>query len=369
MTLEPDYSGSYLLGKMNLLRLSLRLGGSAPHPWMPWIALTSIYYVKCLVIVIGLILECRFMIVSMCPPFMRNLGDSSAVCKTLSIIISACTRARCHYLVAMTQDAHEWLTRWKCEFPICTPFNASLDACMFGSPFCIEWRIASAEQYVSSRECRCRKGNFLFGKPPVGSNAWHMRIWPLMAAHVTDSFNELLGFTSVGNTKHLAGILCDNSKQSLADVLDDANFVVPSKRSRTTASNKVSSCVQPSRRVAPTLLLEGLGSAVHLEVALSLQHPFSRPPPLESHVDDAFRFQHREASDLIGDRESVALLLNQLADAVRSGFDSWIQRVHVRIRPVVALRHVSICREVSFCIGWVDLSLWSEYVQSLPMGG
>ena len=104
-----------------------------------------------LAIVVGLILECLFMAVGLSPPYNCITDESLALCRAVSIVVGACSRAGCHTFLIIPDSAVEWLTFRHTEFPPCLSVSATLDACMFGSPYCLKWRISSS--YSLDRHC------------------------------------------------------------------------------------------------------------------------------------------------------------------------------------------------------------------------
>ena len=139
-------------------------------------------------------------------------------------------------------------------------------------------------------------------------------------------------------------------------------------RAVSTVSSRVASCVQPCKRLAPTILPEGLGPATHLSVALQTPHPFSRPPELEPHVEHAISSQTGPES-LIARRLRCCEVLVKLCAALQDEWDAWLPRIHCDIRPIVGRRMVPFCREISLVTQFIDIPLWADYVCGLPMAG
>ena len=139
-------------------------------------------------------------------------------------------------------------------------------------------------------------------------------------------------------------------------------------RAISTVASRVASCVQPTKRLAPTLLPGGLGPQTHLAVALQTQHPFSRPPQLEPHIERAISNQAGPAA-LRARRDRCCTALVNLCTALRNEWCAWLPHVHRDIRPIVGRRMVPFCREVSCITNFIDVPLWADYVCGLPMAG
>jgi hypothetical protein len=88
------------------------------------------------------------------------------------------------------------------------------------------------------------------------------------------AYANIKGLTMTLKTVHLAGMLqpCDDG--SMRDVLNRIGFQPAGRRAVSTVASRMAACVQPAKRVAPTILPEGLGPVAHLAVALQTQHPF-----------------------------------------------------------------------------------------------
>ena len=125
----------------------------------------------------------------------------------------------------------------------------------------------------------------------------------------------------------------------------------------------------PAKRLAPTLLPEGLGADAHLSVALTTQHPFLRSPELEQHLENALVSQSNNVADLVALRLDVCSALDLLCETLRGEWAGWSPYVHNDIRPIVLRRMVPFCKEFSFICEFLDLGLWPDYVNGLPMAG
>ena len=313
-------------------------------------------------IIVSLVLEGRFMVVGMTPPF-NCISPCTALLQSISVIAKACSRVGCHSFVTIPGEAPEWREKELLSLVSSTLcFSATIDVACFGLPYGITWRIQSSYSGTPSISLTSR------------NNALHapsrkVIFPPLLADRIAQCFSSFVGCAPAGQTQHLAGLVGCSEASSMTQMLDEISFVPSAKRARGTVGTRVAACIQPCKRVAPMLLPEGLGPVTHLETALALQHPFARPPSLGGHLEDAVREQPECPQDLIQARENVCELIRVLADAVHDEYVLWIEFVHPRIREIVRKRLVPFCREVSYITNWPDPTLWSGYVQGLPMFG
>ena len=195
------------------------------------------------------------------------------------------------------------------------------------------------------------------------------KLWPETARRIAEVYGPLKDFKTLKDTSHLAGLMQSGADGSFGTVLTDSGFQPASRRAVSTVANRIASCVQPSKRVAPMLVPEGLGPTAHLSVALSLQHPFLRSAPLSSLEECSLAGQHSNPVELIAFRRKASSLLKDLAAALREEWEFWIPFVNEKIRPINERRHVPFCRELSFCTSFGDICLWPSYVHGLPMSG
>ena len=168
---------------------------------------------------------------------------------------------------------------------------------------------------------------------------------------------------------HLAGLLDGSPDSSIRSILDKCGFIPSGKRATSTIADKIVSCVQPAKRVAPMLIPEGLGPTAHLNVAFSVQHPFARTPALCDLAEEVLELQHKCPLDLVEHRCTVVELISQLESDLKLEWESWLPFIDSRIRPIVALRNVAFCREISFVTSFSDPLLWPSYVLGLRMIG
>ena len=123
-------------------------------------------------------------------------------------------------------------------------------------------------------------------EPPLpGSNDKNHSNEPTLMA------DDLNGTTVTPKFAHLAGVGAPLSGDSMLTCLQNSGFRPSGGRALSTVSSRVAACVQPTKRLAPTILPEGLGPASHLAVALQTEHPFSRPPQMDPHVESAITQQ------------------------------------------------------------------------------
>ena len=323
-------------------------------------------------IVIGLILEGRFHLISLSPPYHCNSGGNGilTVCNNITI---ACNKSCCHALMFMPDTAKEWESS-KSSFVSTYLFNcAFVDTCLVGTPWSIRLKFCSSFTGIREISYLCC-GDHIHA--PLGSSSVLKsplfksgEMWPELAQRIARIYEPLLSLHVSRNVSHLAGILDGRTNAPILSTLEKIGFVPCGKRAVRTVADKISTCVQPTRRVAPTIIPEGLGPVAHLKVALSIQHPFLRTTALEPVAEKALEDQHDDPRDLIAFRNEVSKLVSELAAAVEPEWQGWLPFVDERIRPIVGRRNVAFCRELSYCTSHADLLLWPSYVLGLRMIG
>ena len=92
--------------------------------------------------------------------------------------------------------------------------------------------------------------------------------------------------------------MTSESNSSVLHRLESIGFKPSGRRATSTVASRMAACIQPTKRLAPTLLPEGLGPEAHLVVALCTQHPFARHPQLDSHIDAAVNAQPDAAGNV-----------------------------------------------------------------------
>ena len=131
-------------------------------------------------------------------------------------------------------------------------------------------------------------------KPSIINKEHH--IWPMLADSVAKCVDGIMGVIIEPKCTHLAGFSAPMGGKSMVACLESIGSKPSGGRAVSTVASRVASCVQPCKRLAPTILPEGLGPAAHLSVALQTPHPFSRPPELEPHVEHAISSQQHRRS-------------------------------------------------------------------------
>ena len=136
---------------------------------------------------------------------------------------------------------------------------------------------------------------------------------------------------------------------SLSERLEEQGFSPSGRRTANVIAQRVAAGVQPSRRAMPTLLPEGLGPEVHLELALQLVHPFELPVPLPEQCAYAFKMQEKYATQLNATRLSVLQVVDNLAVACAKCpiFAVAKEHYHWLLKPILKPRNLPFMREVS----------------------
>ena len=327
-----------------------------------------------LAIVIGLILEGRFSLISLEPPYWCRPGCGDEIFTACAHIVTACRRTGSHVQVIMPEAVPEW------SIGACASMTSAhlhycgfLDTCLFGTPWSLRVRACGSFSALNDIHMSCQgdHAHSALSSRKVSENTAFRcgQLWPGLCRALAECYVPLRALKDLKNVKHLAGFLVPDSDCSIAAALDQIGFVPASKKATSTVGDRVSSCMQPSRRVAPTLIPEGLGPAAHLSVALTIQHPFLRQPSMGSGADAALASQPEDYRVLIRRREKVTTLLSKLKIALDDEWANWAPLVHERIRPIVSRRHVPFCRELSHCTSFIDNCLWPAYVLGLRMTG
>jgi hypothetical protein len=311
---------------------------------------------------VGVILEGRILLVSLDPP--RGPQPlASAICDASTAIAKAAVRSGNHAIrfspTAVNSGSLLGLSPT-------LPYSAQLDTCRFGTPWLRRVTACSSFVGVETLACSCRHDHA--HSEPKLSYLTHC-FWPGLADAVSGLFAPLFGMDAKSKAAHLAGWTAASSEGSVLSTLDAIGFRPSGRRARSTVAATVSACRQPAKRLAPTLIPEGIGPVAHLSVALSTQHPFLRRAEMDRHIESALVAQHDSSGDLISHRSMVCDILDDLKTSVVMEWETWLPFVHEDIREIVGRRLVPFCREISFVVQWCDPPLWSDFVQGLPMAG
>ena len=151
-----------------------------------------------------------------------------------------------------------------------------------------------------------------------------------------------------------AGLLDLDADRPLLEVVEESGFKPSGRRSHIGTAMKVSSGQQPTKRVMPQLIPDGLEPDVHLQVALATVHPVERPPFVEDHVKAALSVSQLNAEFVNCKRSEMANLLAVLAESVSHENLEMILHVHPLLQPVVIPRNVAFMREIQFVVGTRD---------------
>jgi hypothetical protein len=210
--------------------------------------------------------------------------------------------------------------------------TAVVDSCVFGTPWCIRYQISGSFPGLKELNCICQGGHehlsalhFRVKSNPAFVSG---RLWPAFTNRISELYSPLKTFVVGKSVKHLAGLLGDDNGASVMQLLDSAGFVASAGRSNATSADHISACVQPTRRVAPMLVPEGLGPSAHLAVALSLQHPFLRSPASSELEQDTLTRHHSSPGDLLSFRLKAVKILALLSDALKCEYAFWLPRVN-----------------------------------------
>ena len=198
----------------------------------------------------------------------------------------------------------------------------NVSTCMFGTPWCGTKVFSSTWDGILGLETLCKDRCGLLGLEGGPSlNSQENAIWPLLADAIAKCVDGIKGIVVDPKCAHLAGFNAPMGGDSMLSCLERIGFKPSGGRAVSTVSSRVASCVQPSKRLAPTILPEGLGPVAHLAVALQTQHPFSRPPQLEPHVEFAISTQPQPGA-LSARRNRCCVVLSKLCKALQCEWDA-----------------------------------------------
>ena len=156
----------------------------------------------------------------------------------------------------------------------------AFSSCRFGTSWCVAIRLYSTFNGILGLGFLC-KGQC--GQPPLDSLSSNVlkcdgptrSIWPQCADAMAECFDGIRGTSVAPKCVHLAGFMAPAADDSMLVCLEQIGFKPSGGRAISTVASRVAACIQPTRRLAPTILPEGLGTEAHLAVALQTQHPFS----------------------------------------------------------------------------------------------
>ena len=120
--------------------------------------------------------------------------------------------------------------------------------------------------------------------------------------------------------------------------------------------------MQPSKRALPTLLPEGLGKEVHLQLALQMKHPFTLQPPLSEHCEYAVKGQYHLGQRLGVTRHKVCALTLELKELLKEDTLRVKDLCHPWLVSVLQSRNIPFMRELSWCCIAPDFCFLPHYV-------
>ena len=103
---------------------------------------------------------------------------------------------------------------------------------------------------------------------------------------------------------------------------------------------------------------EGLGPSEHLDVALTLTHPFLWPVPLSASCQIALQTQSPSLKHLGSLRKQILLAVVKLGKCLRDETNIFQAYVHKFVRPVSQPLNIALfLRELAFIAGFKDPQL------------
>jgi len=195
-------------------------------------------------------------------------------------------------------------------------------------------------------------------------------VWPALVravAVIAESIKAVPRGT--GSSKHLAGVTLKSPDQDYVEWALQSGFIPSGRRSAMSIAFRLASGVQAPGRAFPTIMPEGLGPSEHLEIALSLTHPFLWPVPLSPACRIALKKQLSGIKGVSALRKELSLLVTKLGKLLSSENQSLQAHAHKFVRPVSQSRNIPLLRELSVITAFKDPELWAQYMHGIPMLG
>ena len=254
------------------------------------------------------------------------------------------------------------------------------DVCMDGAPWMKPTTIVASDPAILRLTCRCDRQHEhirLRGQAPCGRDWTSIAgpYWPGFARAIVDCWSHLLHDDSsrYRGAAYRSAMLTEDKDLSMADTLDTVEFDPSGGRHRAVAGAQVAAGRQPRGRALPQLVPDMLGPEVHLDVALRVQHPLTRPPPLFAPVAYAVEHQPDDADELNRQRMQMHEALAHLAEATHAEADWPAEMAPLTTRPVLAaggpVKNLAFMREIMTVAGAIDANLLVDFAHGLPMLG
>ena len=257
--------------------------------------------------------------------------------------------------------------------------TACRSPCLDGAPWEKPTAIVSNFVGILDANGGCPGGHkhiVLSGKAPDGRSwtAVASPYWPAFASVIAQVFTPLLALTNscARAAAHTAGFLLDQ-KDPLEKLMQDAGFAPSAGRSARGVASTVSAGVQPTRRALPQMVPDFLQPDTHVQVALSLQHPFQLPVSTFPPIAYALGNQLVDPGDMAVRRSVAVSVVRQLAKALEVERDFIIDLVHPQVRAVLTsgglTKHIPLMRELAYVTGAPDWGVCAAMLVGQPMLG
>ncbi len=148
---------------------------------------------------------------------------------------------------------------------------ATRSACADGALWRKDTTLVCSFGHIKFVEHACISGHqhiLLEGRAPCGRcwTAAAAPYWHGWARTVAGSWRPWLQLPMGSTTSHRAGFVTSEPYESLVNVIDQSSLQLPGRTAATSVAQRVPASLQPSRRVLPQLVPDGLSPKAHLQL-------------------------------------------------------------------------------------------------------
>ena len=246
-------------------------------------------------------------------------------------------------------------------------FKAIAKVCAWGAPWMKPTAVIANHKSIRGihRGCPGCDTHFpLVGKAPDGRNWTSIAgpYWRPFAMDWAKCWDFLLDSQRDGKASHLAGWAAFQESQSLASTIREAHWKPSGRRDASVIALRVAAGLQPSKRALPTILPEGLGKEMHLQLANTMQHPFTLEVPLSEPCKYALDAQRAFVGPLSVFRHRVTSLILRLKAVLQAEAAQVKSFCHPWLRDILKDRHIPLMRELTWVSWFPDFNFLPHYV-------